>query len=120
MKVDLRPALPSTPDQLPAVERVAPANPRQSTQFEALINQRERRIRRSLRGDIEQAEQSSPINAELFGTARSLQVLGYLLETVLPSLDAEPEIRELAEDFIREEIDIRLMLQQQRAEVDEE
>lgn len=119
MKVDLRPVLPSAPDQLPAVQRVAPATARQGTQFEALINQRERRIKRSLRGDIEQAEQSASISAELFGTARSLQVLGYLLENVLPTLDADPEIRELAEDFIRDEIDIRLMLQQQRAEVEE-
>lgn len=119
MKVDLRPALSGTPDQLPAVERIAPASPRQGAQFEALINQRERRIRRSLRGDIEQAEQSASVSAELFGTARSLQVLGYLLETVLPNLDAEPEIRELAEDFIREEIDVRLLLQQQRAEAGE-
>jgi hypothetical protein len=117
MKVDLRPVLPAPADQLPAVQRVAPATLKQGTQFEALISQRERRVRRSLRADIEQAEQTAPVSAELFGTTRSLQVLTYLLETVLPGLDAEPEIRELAEDFIREEIDMRLLLQQQRAEV---
>ncbi|MEG5266150.1 hypothetical protein TRP66_17805 [Pseudomonas sp. JDS28PS106] len=119
MKVDLRSVLPTSADQLPAVQRVTPANLKQGTQFEALVNQRERRIRRSLRADLEQAEQSAPVNAELFSTTRSLQVLDYLLDTVLPGLDAEPEIRELAEMFIREEIDTRLMLQQQRTEVEE-
>lgn len=46
-----------------------------------------------------------------------MQVLRYLLDEVLPTLDADPEIRALAEDVIREEIDIRLLLEQQRAQV---
>ncbi|ARD12619.1 MULTISPECIES: hypothetical protein [Pseudomonas] len=117
MKVDLRPVAPPSADSLPAVERVAPAQPRQGTRFEALLDQRERKVRRSLRGELEQTGQASGVNAQLFGTARSLQVLRYVLDEVLPVLDAEPEIRELAEDVIREEIDMRLLLEQQRAEV---
>ncbi|GGJ14908.1 hypothetical protein [Pseudomonas avellanae] len=117
MKVDPRPtALPSA-TTLPAVERVAPPQPRQGPRFEALLDQRERKTRRSLRGELEQTGQAASVNAQLFGTTRSLQVLRYLLDEVLPTLDADPEIRALAEDVIREEIDIRLLLEQQRAQV---
>ncbi|EPN07568.1 hypothetical protein A259_21035, partial [Pseudomonas syringae pv. actinidiae ICMP 19070] len=102
---------------LPAVERVAPPQPRQGPRFEALLDQRERKTRRSLRGELEQTGQAASVYAQLFGTTRSLQVLRYLLDEVLPTLDADPEIRALAEDVIREEIDIRLLLEQQRAQV---
>ncbi|WP_024673115.1 hypothetical protein [Pseudomonas syringae] len=117
MKVDLRPISPTSPESLPAVERVAPTQPRQGPRFEALLDQRERKVRRSLRGELEQTDQAAGVGAQLFGTSRSLQVLRYLLDEVLPALDAEPEIRALAEDVIREEIDLRLLLEQQRAEV---
>ncbi|AHG41522.1 hypothetical protein N018_15495 [Pseudomonas syringae CC1557] len=117
MKVDLRPITPTSPESLPAVERVAPTQPRQGPRFEALLDQRERKVRRSLRGELEQIDQADGVGAQLFGTSRSLQVLRYLLDEVLPTLDAEPEIRALAEDVIREEIDLRLLLEQQRAEV---
>ncbi|MFI3045588.1 hypothetical protein [Pseudomonas coronafaciens] len=111
MKVDLRPITSTSPEALPAVERVAPAQPRQGTRFEALLDQRERKVRRSLRGELEQTEQAAGV------AAPSLQVLRYLLDEVLPALDAEPDIRDLAEDVIREEIELRLLLEQQRAEV---
>ncbi|KPW33859.1 hypothetical protein ALP45_100217 [Pseudomonas coronafaciens pv. atropurpurea] len=117
MKVDLRPITSPSPEALPAVERVAPAQPRQGTRFEALLDQRERKVRRSLRGELEQTEQAAGVAAPLFGAARSLQVLRYLLDEVLPALDAEPDICDLAEDVIREEIELRLLLEQQRAEV---
>ncbi|MEE4695179.1 hypothetical protein V2K91_08010 [Pseudomonas alliivorans] len=117
MKVDLRPVLPSPGEPLPAVERVAPVSPRQAPRFEALLDQRERKVRRSLRGELEQTDQAAAASTELFGTVRSLQTLRYLLDEVLPALDAEPDIRALAEDVIREEIDIRLLLEQQCAQV---
>lgn len=92
-------------------------SPRQAPRFEALLDQRERKVRRSLRGELEQTDQAAAASTELFGTVRSLQTLRYLLDEVLPALDAEPDIRALAEDVIREEIDIRLLLEQQRAQV---
>ena len=39
------------------------------------------------------------------------------MEHILPSLDAETDIKELAHDLISEEIEMRRTLEQQRSEV---
>lgn len=117
MRIDPRPLLPTTPEKAPAVETVQPASQRQGARFEAVLNKREVLARRSLRGDVEQSAGSSAVNAELFGSTRSLEILEYVLNNVLPELDAEPQIRALAHELITEEIDLRRSLEQQRAEV---
>lgn len=116
MRVDPRPLLPTPSDKTAAVESIRPVVARQGARFEAVLSKREVLARRSLRGDVEQSEGISP---ELFGSTRSLEILEYLLSEVLPGLDAEPEIKTLAEDLIREEIHMRQSLEQQRAEVQE-
>jgi hypothetical protein len=119
MRIDPRPLLPTTTEKTPAVENVQPASQRQGARFEAVLSKREVLARRSLRGDVEQSSETTGINAELFGSTRSLEILEYVLNNVLPYLDAEPEIRALAHELITEEIDLRRSLEQQRAEVQE-
>jgi len=53
----------------------------------------------------------------LFGGARSLELLEHVMEHILPGLDAEPHIKELAVELIGEEIEMRRNLEQQRSEV---
>jgi hypothetical protein len=116
MKIDPRPPLPTASEKTPAVGAVQPVNPRQGARFEAVLSKREIRARRSLRGEVEHASTTGGISPELFATARSVDILEYVLEHVLPQLDAEPQIRELAHALIREEIDMRRTLEAQRAE----
>jgi hypothetical protein len=116
MRIDPRPPLPTVSEKTPAVDAIQPVQPRQSARFEAVLSKREIRARRSVRADVEQASTTSGISPELFGTARSVELLEYVLEYVVPELDAEPQIRELAQALIREEIDLRRSLEEQRAE----
>jgi len=117
MRVDPRPLLPTPSEKTPAVESIRPVVARQGARFDALLSKREVLARRSLRGDVEQSGSSEGVSPELFGSTRSLEILEYLLSEILPGLDAEPEIKTLAEDLIREEIHMRQTLEQQRAEV---
>jgi len=119
MRIDPRPLLPTTTDKAPPVEGVRPISPRQGARFDALLSKREVLARRSLRGEVAQSGVTGAVNPELFGSARSLEILDYVLHTVLPALDAEPEIKTLAHELIREEIYLRRTLEQQRAEVQE-
>jgi hypothetical protein len=117
MRVDQRPIIPSG-DRTAPIEGVKPVVSRQATKsFEAVLSKREIRARRAQRGDVEQLNSTTDINAELFGSTRSLEILEYVLDSIVPSLDAEPEIKSLAEELIREEIDMRRALEQQRSEV---
>lgn len=117
MRIDPRPLLPATADKTPGVDAIQPASQRQGARFDAVLSKREVLARRSLRGDVEQSSSASGISAELFGSTRSLEILEYVLNNVLPDLDAEPQIKALAHDLISEEIDMRRTLEQQRAEV---
>ncbi|MHC6226903.1 hypothetical protein ACYU03_19380 [Pseudomonas sp. X10] len=118
MRIDPRPLLPPSSEKTTAaVEAVRPTQARPNARFEAVLSKRELAARRSLRGELEQACASEEINPELFSGTRALDLLQYLLDEALPLLDAEPEIRLLAEDLIREEIYLRQTLEQQRAEV---
>lgn len=117
MKIEPRPLLPAPSDRAQAVDAVQPASQRQGARFEAVLNKREVLSRRSLRGDVEKSAGADGINPELFGNTRSLEILEYVLDNVLPGLDAEPEVKALAHELITEEIDMRRTLEQQRAEV---
>ncbi|WP_268800029.1 hypothetical protein [Pseudomonas huanghezhanensis] len=117
MRIDPRPALPVTADKTAGVQALQPAAHRQGARFEAVLSKREVAARRSLRSDVEQSSNAAGISAELFGSTRSLEILEYVLDSVLPALDAEPEIKALAHELISEEIDMRRTLEQQRAEV---
>lgn len=117
MKIDPRPLLPVNHDKTQAVDAVQPATQRQGARFEALLSKREVLTRRSLRGDVEKSSTATGVSPELFGTTRSLEILEYVLDSVLPTLDAEPEIKALAHQLITEEIEMRRTLEQQRAEV---
>jgi hypothetical protein len=119
MRIDPRPLLPASTDKTPPVEGVRPVSPRQGARFEAVLSKREILARRSLRGEVEQSGIAGGVSPELFGSARSLEILEYVLQNVLPALDAEPEIKDLAHELIREEIYLRRTLEQQRAEVQE-
>lgn len=118
MRIDSRPLPPTLPEhKTPAVEAVRPVQARPNARFDAVLGKREVASRRSLRAELEQACAGEPVNPELFSGARAMDTLQYLLDEVLPGLDAEPDIRELAEDLIREELHLRRSLEQQRAEV---
>ncbi|MDF0733058.1 hypothetical protein P0Y43_20405 [Pseudomonas entomophila] len=119
MRIDPRPLLPTPSEKTPAVEAVRPLQARPNARFDALLGKREVASRRSLRSELEQACASEALNPELFSGTRALDILHYLLDEVLPMLDAEPEIRLLAEDLLREEVHLRQSLEQQRAEVHE-
>jgi len=117
MRIDPRPLLPTPSDKTSSVEPIQPASQRQGARFDAVLNKREVLARRALRGDVERSSGTDGVNPELFSTTRSLEILEYVLEHVLPGLDAEPQIKLLASDLISEEIDLRRTLEQQRAEV---
>ncbi|HGM5582706.1 MULTISPECIES: hypothetical protein [unclassified Pseudomonas] len=119
MRIEPRPLLPSSTEKTPSVEAVRPLQARPNARFDALLGKREVAGRRSLRAELEQACAGEEINPDLFSGTRALDLLQYLLDEVMPSLDAEPEIRDLAEDLLREEIHLRQSLEQQRAEVQE-
>jgi hypothetical protein len=116
MKVEPRPLIPSDVRSAP-VEAVRPVNSRQATAFEAVLKSRKVQSRRSLRSDLEELTSAAGVDSLLFGSARSLELLEHVMQHILPTLDAEPEIKELAQDLVREEIDMRRSLEQQRSEV---
>ncbi|MBX7277252.1 hypothetical protein K2E96_15765 [Pseudomonas sp. ERGC3:05] len=116
MKVEPRPLIPSDVRSAP-VEAVRAVNSRQATAFEAVLKTRKTQTRRSLRGDLEALTSPAGVDSLLFGSARSLELLEHVMEHLLPTLDAEPAIKALAHDLIREEIDMRRNLEQQRSEV---
>ncbi|WP_404483313.1 hypothetical protein ABWL43_17565 [Pseudomonas sp. HT11] len=116
MKVELRPLIPSDARSAP-VEAVRPVNSRQATAFEAVLNTRKTQTRRSLRSDLEALTSAAGVDSLLFGSARSLELLEHVMEHILPSLDAETDIKALAHDLISEEIEMRRTLEQQRSEV---
>jgi len=115
MKIE--PFQPLTPSPRTApVEALKPVQERQVSRFDALLSKREIRARQSLRGDVEKLSDSADINAELFGNSRSLDLLDHLLRHVLPTMDTDPQTRQLAEDLLREEVQMRGAVEQQRSE----
>lgn len=116
MKVEPRPLIQSDVRNTP-VEAIRPVTSRQATAFEAVLKTRKVQSRRSLRSDLEELTSAAGVDSLLFGSARSLELLEHVMQRILPNLDAEPEIRELAHDLISEEIEMRRTLEQQRGEV---
>ncbi|MFZ4963045.1 hypothetical protein ACW9IK_00695 [Pseudomonas gingeri] len=116
MRVVDRPSVPLT-DKTAPIQSVNAVSQRQAASFEAVLRKREVRARQALRGQASEADAASSVSPELFGNGRSLEILERVLEQILPALDFEPQVREMAEDFIREEIETRQQLEQQRAEV---
>lgn len=117
MRIDPGAPLPATAERTPAVESLQPAKARQDGRFDAVLGRRAVSARRSLRADIEQSGLVEGMTAELFGSRRSMEILEYVLDNVIPILDAEPEIKALAHELISEEIDLRRLLEEQRAQV---
>lgn len=117
MKIEPSTPLTSSAERAPAVESVQPAKARQGERFDAVVGKRALSLRRSLRADVEQLGTVEGMNAELFGSRRSMETLEYLLDNVLPALDAESEIKALAHELISEEIELRRQLEEQRAQV---
>lgn len=117
MRIDSGAPLPATAERTPAVESLQPAKARQDGRFDAVLGKRVVSARRSLRADIEQSGVVEGMTAELFGSRRSMEILEYVLANVIPILDAEPEIKALAHELISEEIDLRRLLEEQRAQV---
>ena len=116
MKVEPRPLIPSDVRSAP-IEAIHPVNSRQATAFEAVLKTRKTQTRRSLRSDLEALTSAVGVDSLLFGSARSLQLLEHVMEHILPTLDAEPAIKQLAHELIGEEIEMRRNLEQQRSEV---
>ncbi|MBT2297567.1 hypothetical protein [Pseudomonas fluorescens] len=117
MRIDPGAPLPTTAERTPTVESVLPAKARQDGRFEAVLGKRAVSARRSLRADIEQSGIVEGMTAELFGSRRSMEILEYVLDNVIPGLDADPEIKALAHELICEEIALRRLLEEQRAQV---
>lgn len=117
MRIDPSTTLPSASERTPAVDSVQPAKPRGQERFDAVLGKRAISARRSLRADIDQAGHVEGMSAELFGGQRSMSILEYVLDSVLPTLDVEPEIKALAHELIREEIELRQVLEKQRGQV---
>lgn len=116
MKVEPRQTLPIDARSVP-VEAARPTNSRQATAFEAVLKSRKVELRRAQRSDLGELSSSAGIASELFGCTRSLEILEHVLQHFLSTLDAEPEIKQLAQDLIREEIHTRRDLDRQRSEV---
>jgi hypothetical protein len=100
------------------VEALKPTQARQANAFEAVLGSREIRARRSLRGETEKIVDSESLSAELFGNRRSLDILDHLLRYIVPAMDTDAQTRELAEALLREEIQMRCVLEQQRSKVE--
>ena len=117
MRIDPGAPLPTSAERTPAVDSVQPTTARQGGRFEAVLGQRAVSARRSLRAEVEQSGIVEGMTAELFGSRRSMEILEYVLDNVIPTLDAEPEIKALAHELISEEIALRSLLEEQRAQV---
>jgi hypothetical protein len=116
MKIESHPnPAPSTRSSPVDVTKSIQGHP--TTPFEAVLGKREIRTRRSLRAEVEKLSSGASVNAELFGSTRSLELLDYILQQVLPSLDTDDQTRAVAATLILEEIEMRRSLEQQRAEV---
>ena len=118
MRIDPHLPTPTGTERKSPVDAIQPVNPHQGAHFEAVLNKRERLARRSLRSTVEQSSAGEGVSPGMFGTARSLEILEYVLREVLVGLDADPESKALAHQLIEEEIDMRRTLEQQRVEVD--
>ncbi|MGY2288517.1 hypothetical protein ACW9H6_01160 [Pseudomonas sp. SDO528_S397] len=116
MKVEPRPLIQSDVRSAP-VEAIRPVSSRQATAFEAVLKTRKVQSKSSLRSDLEALTSAAGVDSLLFGSARSLELLEHVMQHILPTLEAEPEIKALAHDLISEEIEMRRNLEQQRAEV---
>lgn len=101
-----------------AIQTLKPTQASQASAFETVLGSRRTGLRRSLQGEAGKAAASSGITAELFGHARSLDIFEHLLQHLIPALDTDPETRQLAEAVIREELQLRQTLEQQRAQAD--
>lgn len=116
MKIDSQPnPVPGTRSSPVDVTKSIQGQP--TTPFEAVLGKREIRTRRSLRADVEKLGSGASVGAELFASTRSLELLDYILQQILPSLDTDEQTRTVAETLILEEIGLRRSLEQQRAEV---
>lgn len=99
------------------VEALKPAQTRSDTTFDAVLGRREIRARRSLRSEAEKAGDSTGISAELFGNARSLDILDHVLQHFVPAMATDAQTRQWAQALIREELQMRCTLEQQRSQV---
>lgn len=74
---------------------------------------------RSLRRNVERLGQSGTIDPSLFAGSRPGDILEDLLQRIVPSLALDEDTRSLALTLIRDELDTRRALDQQRAEAGE-
>jgi hypothetical protein len=80
------------------------ARARQSEVFESLLRLRSRNTAKSLRGELAELILPQVSDPGIFSTTQSLQILEHILSTLLPSLEAEPEIKALAACLLEDEI----------------
>ncbi|WP_312271129.1 hypothetical protein [Pseudomonas sp.] len=95
------------------------ARARQSEVFESLLRLRSRTPFKSLRNELAELI-GPPVNDPgIFSPGNSLQVLEHIIDTVLPRLDAEPEIKALAASLLEQEIQQRRELGMRLSEIDD-
>lgn len=75
--------------------------------------------RRSLRQTIMDMAKPEGIDPALLQNSRSLDLLGHVVDALLPGLDMDPETRRIAELMIEEEIAARIDLDQRRQDMPE-
>jgi hypothetical protein len=95
------------------------ARARQSEVFESLLRLRSRSHFKSLRNEL--AELTGPLvnDPGIFSPGHSLQVLEHIIGTVLPRLDAEPEIKALAAILLEQEVQQRRELGERLSEIED-
>ncbi len=72
--------------------------------------------RRSLRRDVERLGESGSIGPSLFAGSRPGEILEDILDRILPSLELDEDTKNLAMTLVRDELDTRRSLDQQRAD----
>lgn len=94
---------------------------RQAGFSRALDNSHARRQRAgSLLKRLEHLSLPTASDPSLYGNARSIELLQYVIDSVLPRLDSEDDIIELAAEVLNEEIDLRLQWEEALRSVEAE
>lgn len=96
-----------------ASRKADPATRLQIETFEIMLRGRRGTLRQtSLREEIELLVMPEIGDSGIFGAARSLDLLGYVVDVILPQFDADEEVSAIAGAVLEEEIERRQMIEE--------
>lgn len=107
--------------QIDEVGSGKPIDPERQADFAKAVESSQARHHQggSLRERIERLAQPSASDPSLYGNERGIELLQHVIENVLPGMDTEADVVELAAQVINEEIGLRLEWMTRHAEAEE-